>query len=303
MFKIKQTLVISCMYCALTFLSTLHAQEIQFQVNVDLNNIPFDSRIDIQNLKSDIINYLSTQKYADQDWEKPKVPVDIGITVTGKASNNTYSAILTVLSYTLLENGAKSVLMKSIEKNWSFEYAPGAALSFQNNRFNSLSSPIDYYMLTAMGLFLDTYGELEGTPFYEKAKLICRNGAAVNASGYTMTPDPSVPSKIGLVTELTDMVFDDFRKLIFSYHFDGLEALEKDKDSGKKVMANIITSMKTFKQKKVTMRSTLMDYFFNAKFMEIADIFKGYDDPELFTNLGILDPANNSIYQKAQDDR
>ena len=46
-----------------------------------------------------------------------------------------------------------------------------------------------------------------------------------------------------------------------------------------------------------------MDYYFNAKFMEIADIFKGYDDPELFTNLGILDPANNSIYQKAQDDR
>lgn len=120
MFKIRQTLVISCMYCALTFLSTLHAQEIQFQVNVDLNNIPFDSRIDIQNLKSDIINYLSTQKYADQDWEKPKVPVDIGITVTGKASNNTYSAILTVLSYTLLENGAKSVLMKSIEKELVF---------------------------------------------------------------------------------------------------------------------------------------------------------------------------------------
>ena len=196
-----------------------------------------------------------------------------------------------------------SVLMKSIEKNWSFEYAPGAALSYQNNRFNSLSSPIDYYMLTAMGLFLDTYGELEGTPYYEKAKLICRNGAAVNASGYTMTPDPSVPSKIGLVTELTDMVFEDFRKLIFSYHFDGLEAIEKDKVSGKKVMANIITSMKTFKQKKVTMRSTLLDYFFNAKFMEIADIFKGYDDPDLFTILGILDPANNSIYQKAQDDR
>lgn len=303
MFKIRQTLIISCMYCALIFLSDLHAQEILCQVNVDLNNIPFDNRIDIQNLKSDIVNYLSTQEYADQDWEKPRVPVDIGITVTGKSSNNMYSAILTVLSYTILENGAKSVLMKSIEKNWSFEYSPGAALSYQNNRFNSLSSPIDYYMLTAMGLFLDTYGELEGTPYYEKAKLICRNGAAVNANGYTTTPDPSVPSKIGFVTELTDIGFEDFRKLIFAYHFDGLEAIEKDKVSGKKIMADIITSMKVFKQKKVTMRSTLMDYFFNAKFMEIADIFKGYDDPELFTNLGILDPANNSIYQKAQDDR
>ncbi|MFM7988346.1 MAG: hypothetical protein ACKPKO_54445, partial [Candidatus Fonsibacter sp.] len=44
MFKLKQTLIISCMYYALFFLSDLHAQEIQCQVNVDLNNIPFDNR-------------------------------------------------------------------------------------------------------------------------------------------------------------------------------------------------------------------------------------------------------------------
>jgi hypothetical protein len=87
------------------------------------------------------------------------------------------------------------------------------------------------------------------------------------------------------------MVFEDFRKLIFSYHFDGLEALEKDKVSGKKVMADIITSMKTFKQKKVTMRSTLLDYFFN-----ISKIFNGYTKNPRLTYYLVLIPLGVIIH-------
>ncbi|MFN9981309.1 MAG: DUF4835 family protein, partial [bacterium] len=85
---------------------------------------------------------------------------------------NTYSGILTVMSYTVLEDGSKSILMRAMDKQWTFEYAPGNMMSFQANRFNALSSPIDFYILMSIGMFLDTFAELDGTPIYEKAKVI-----------------------------------------------------------------------------------------------------------------------------------
>lgn len=298
-----RTLFISLIFSALQFLPLLYAQEIALQVNVDLQNIPFDSRIDIQNLKQDLLNYINNQRYADEDWDKPKVPVDIGITITSRGSNNTYTGILTVMAYTVLENGSRSIMMRAMDKQWSFEYAPGNMMSFQSNRFNTLSSPIDFYMLMAIGMFLDTYAELDGTPYYEKAKVICRAGAGANISGYPTTPDPSVPSKLGFSTEATDLLYEEFRKLIFSYHFDGLEAVNANKSQGLPLLATIIEQMNQFKKAKVTMRSQFMESFFNSKFQELADLFKGYQDPELFTNLSQLDPANSSVYQAARENR
>lgn len=290
-------------FSALQFLPLLHAQEIALQVNVDLQNIPFDSRIDIQNLKQDLLNYINNQRYADEDWDKPKVPVDIGITITSRGPNNSYTGILTVMAYTVLENGSRSIMMRAMDKQWSFEYAPGNMMSFQSNRFNTLSSPIDFYMLMAIGMFLDTYAELDGTPFYEKAKIICRAGAGANISGYPTTPDPSVPSKLGFSTEATDLLYEEFRKLIFSYHFDGLEAVNANKAQGLPLLATVIEQMNQFKKAKVTMRSQFMESFFNSKFQELADLYKGYQDPELFTNLSQLDPANSSVYQAARENR
>lgn len=298
-----RTLLICALFNALIFLPSMHSQEIALQVSVDLQNISFDNRIDIQNLKQDIINYVNTQRYSEQEWDKPKVPVDIGITITSRGPNNTYSGILTVMAYTVLENGSRSILMRAMDKQWMFEYAPGNMMSFQANRFNTLSSPIDFYLLMAIGMFLDTYAELDGTPFYEKAKVICRAGAGANISGYPMTPDPSVPSKLGFATEASDLLYEDFRKLIFSYHFDGLEPVNKDKSQGLPLLAAIIEQMAQFKKSKVTMRSQFMESFFNSKFQELADLFKGYADPEVFTNLSQLDPANSSVYQAARENR
>ena len=235
-----RTFIFSTIFFALNIFPMLHAQEIELQVNVDLKNISFDNRIDIQNLRQDIISYINTQRYSDSDWDNPKVPVDIGITITSRGANNTYSGILTVMSYTVLEDGSKSILMRAMDKQWTFEYAPGNMMSFQANRFSALSSPIDFYMLMSLGMFLDTFAELDGTPFYEKAKVICRAGAGSNVTGYPTTPDPSVPSKLGLATEASDLLYEEFRRLIFSYHFDGLEAVNKDKSQGLPLFATII---------------------------------------------------------------
>jgi hypothetical protein len=72
-----RSFIFSTIFFVLNIFPMLHAQEIELQVNVDLKNISFDNRIDIQNLRQDIINYINTQRYSESDWDKPKVPVHI----------------------------------------------------------------------------------------------------------------------------------------------------------------------------------------------------------------------------------
>jgi hypothetical protein len=100
-----------------------------------------------------------------------------------------------------------------------------------------------------------------------------------------------------------DYCFQSARQRVFSYHFDGLEAVNKDKSQGLPLFATIIEQMAQFKKSKVTMRSQFMEAFFNSKFQELADLFKGYSDAGVFTNLSQLDPANSSVYQAAQENR
>jgi hypothetical protein len=124
-----------------------------------------------------------------------------------------------------------------LDKEWSFEYQLNANLTFQNLRFDPFSSLLDFHLLMALGMDMDSYGELDGQQMFSTAKQICLLGANNNAPGYQRVPEPGVYSRIALATEYNDLRFDDFRKIVFSYYVDGLEEYYKDKQKGLDNMA------------------------------------------------------------------
>jgi hypothetical protein len=46
-----------------------------------------------------------------------------------------------------------------------------------------------------------------------------------------------------------------------------------------------------------------MQAFFDAKHMEIADVFRGVKDETLWSNLRFLDPGNTQVYEAARSGR
>jgi hypothetical protein len=62
----------------------LHAQEFQASVSVNTDLIPVEQRIDLGTMRQDVETYVNNQRYTNMDWEGPKIPVDIGITVTSQ---------------------------------------------------------------------------------------------------------------------------------------------------------------------------------------------------------------------------
>lgn len=278
------------------------SQEIQPTVTVDMQLLRAESRIDIQSMQQDVTNYLSTQRFTGKDWNAPRIPVDVNITITG-GSGKRYNAILSIASSRMLEGPerGRSVVYRAIDKDWSFEYAMNSNLTYQTLRFNEFSTLLDFYISIIIGMDMDTYGELDGTNLFNSAKDLCRLGASYNGMGYQNTPEPGVPSRIALASELTDMRYEDFRKLVFEYYVDGMDSLAANKQNALANIAQTLDKMKDFKQNKLSGRSILMQTFFNSKYQELADLFRSYDKPEVFRTLRELDPSNTTIYEQARD--
>lgn len=283
----------------------LYSQELKANVTVNMDQIQFDSRQYVTSLKYDLENYINNQKFTDIEWEGPKIPVEISIYLTG--SNRTFfSAQLIIISKRTIrdtDDEGHSIALKLLDKNWSFEYQTGAMLSYNPTRFNEFTSLIDFYMLLVIAHDLDTYGELEGSKYYDKAKQIILLAASQNKSGYSVNFQPGEMTRYSIISEFSDPRNEPFRRAIFSYYVDGLDLMKENPSQAKKNIAQAIADMADFKKNKLTGPSNFILIFFEAKAPEISQIFKGDSDNKIWTDLMYLDPTNTMLYQEARRGR
>jgi len=283
---------------------SLYSQEIKANVLVNTEQIETEALYDVSSMANDVMNYINNTKYLDSDWEGDPIPVDINIVLDGGA-NGKFTARMFVVSKRMLD-GPKaeegwSTALKIIENTWSFEYSRGANFTYSTMRFDRFVSMIDFYMLLVIGFDLDSYGELDGTPAFEKAKLIFSNGATAGVDGFKTYSPPGDYTKYNMTSELTDMKYFEVRKLIFAYYVDGLDLGYNEPERALQNIADIIERMAEFKNKKMSSGSVLMQIFFDTKFQELAATFNGYKNIKVFNNLMDLDPSNTMIYQDSRD--
>ncbi len=281
------------------------AQEIKAHVNVNTEQVATENLYYSSTMADDIENYINNTKYLENmEWEGAPIPVEINIILSG-GSNGHFKAKMFIVSKRMLDGpeGEEgwSVELRIIENVWSFEYSRGANFTYNTMRFDRFVSMLDYYMLLVIGYDLDSYGELEGAPAFEKAKLIFSNGVSAGATGFETHSAPGQYTKYNIVSEFTDMRYDDFRKLVFAYYVDGLDLAYKEPKRSLENLVSVIERMAEFKNKKMSSASVMLQTFFNTKSREIASMFNGYTDRKVFNYLMELDPSNTMIYQDARD--
>ncbi len=277
------------------------SQEIEADVVVNVEQLQFEARTNVSTMERDIERYINNQEFTDLDWEGPKIPVNITIYLSG-GSNNEYSAKMYLQSMRYLDGPepVKTVNVKFFDDKWSFEYARGANLTYNQLRFDPFTSVIDYYMLLVIGFDLDTYGELDGSPFFSAARRIVELGASRNAQGFSRHSAPGEFTRFNLTSELTDARFNEFRKLVFAFFVDGLDMLAFDSEKALTNLKDIFYYMAQFKKNKLVESSVLMQLFFDSQAQKIATIFNGHEDEEVFQTLKYMDPSNSTLYDQAK---
>lgn len=279
---------------------TLTAQELLATVNVNMQTLTQDQRQDMANMARDVESYLNNNRYLNRDWEGEKIPVDITIYVNSR-NGNRVTGRLSVVSKRLVNNvvGTGTGLLRVFDQDWSFDWSYSPTLVYQPLRYDAFTSVLDFYMLVAIGLDMDTYDDLAGTEAYKIAQQIAQNGNAQGVSMFSTVYQPGQLTRMSLITELMDMRFQPFRRLIYDYH-DAVDVIDKEKAKGLTELELVIKDMGEFKKNKLSAKSVLMQVFFDAKSMEIAGMFKGSQSAGLWADMRFLDPGNTQVYEAAQ---
>jgi len=280
---------------------TTFGQEIVANVSVNMEQIPLDLRLEVQSMANDVRTYLNNQRYTSDEWEGEKIPVDVTIYLMSRREN-TYTARLAMVSKRLVNNEPNTggALLRVFDQNWTFEYTMNPTLTYQAMRYDKFSSRLDFYVLMAIGMDMDTYDDLGGTSALKAAQGIAQLASAVNESAFNTYFQPGEITPMSRITELLDIRYADFRRLIFDYH-DAIDIYGRNKDEGRKALASVISAIANFKRQKVSNRSVLLQTFFDAKYPELADVFKGTNIGTVWADLALLDPSNTQVYEQARN--
>lgn len=280
-----------------------HSQEIKLKVNMNLDRINYDSRVGLNNFPSEVENYVNSQRFLDEEWEGDPIPVEMTAVFSHDKKKNRYKVTMLINANRLLDGKedelAYSSSVQFYEAEWEFEYNNGGNLFFSLTRYDELSTMLNFYMLMVIGFDMDTYQASGGNPAFEKARNLAILASNANALGFDIRKDPATYSKYNLVNEILDLRMQEVRRLIFAYYVNGMDKLAFNHDEAVVEISHIINDLANYKRDKLMLQNHLLSIFFETKNSELASIFNGFSDKDLFNNLKYLDPTNTANYDKS----
>lgn len=258
------------------------AQSIVVSVDLELNALPDENRVKLQDFKNVLENYLNNHK-----WTKDEFVGELKIT---------WSLVLQDISASYQDRYKAQVLVTNnadvqyADKRCRFAYQKGEIPVHSDNNWDSLTSLLDFYMNLIIAEEMDKYGHLLGTPYFEKAKLIAeqaRFGLGQFIEGWDL--------RVDLITDLLSDKTKKFREMK-DFYFYGLYFAKEDPTKARTYVKEAINMLEET-QPVEDPKYKRCAKFLEAHYIEIVDLFKESDDSQIFNKLMKLDPDRANIYQ------
>lgn len=277
------------------------SQELNCTVSVNAEKIPSTSRDYLINFGADVEKYINSNRWTDEDFGGEKIQCTMNIFFQNVLGENRYQAQVFVGSHRPIyvgndKSGKSTTITRILDDKWEFTYVPNQQMFKDDYRFEPLTSFLNYYAYLIVGLDLDTYAELSGTRYLQKALSIC-NQASSTSYGKDWQQAGTTYSRFTLVDELMNLKFQPFRLAFFTYHFDGLDLLSTEKEKGLENMLKAVEMISQLRERQ-NPRSILVRTFFDAKYMEIAETFLQYPDRSVYSRLATADPNHQGTYDE-----
>ena len=192
----------------------------------------------------------------------------------------------------------RSLIFNFADRDWEFEYIESLPLEFNDNTYTTnLTSMLALYAYLVIGVDYDSFSELGGTPYFQKALAVVNNAQQANRPGWQ--PLSSNRSRYWIVENYNNGQMVEMRKSFYAYHRLALDTFDKDPDESRKIILNTLRDVK--KVRGVSPTSILVISFFDAKSKELANIFSTGNIQvrrEAYDIITSIDPSNRAAYEK-----
>lgn len=279
------------------------AQELNCQVSVVSPQIQGTTEKQIfEQLQKAIFEFMNNTKWTKDNFTTAeRIDCSILINVTQKLSSEDYRATIQIQSRRpIYKSSYFSPTVNYIDENFSFKFQQFQQLDFNLNTFsNNLTSVLAFYAYVVLANDYDTYSNLGGTEYFQKAQLIVSNAQSTGDAGWKSFE--SNKNRYWIVENALQPVFQPIRECMYKYHRLGLDIMnEKANEGRKEILKSTELLLGVYKNRPA---SFIMELFFNAKSDELVNIFsKGFPDEKakIVETLTTVDPANSTKYFKIQ---
>ncbi len=273
----------------------LNAQQIDCTVRVNYEGVAASHKDLLRDFESNIRSYVNNYQWGtDQIEEKVRCTFDIFI--QGVSGENKYSAQVFIGSQRPIYGGnTNTAVARLFDEAWEFTYIKERPINHTPYSFNDLTSFLDFYVYLILGFDYDTYENLAGTPWFQKASNVASLGRSTSQRGWQ--PLTSGYSRTQLVSELLNPTVAAIRAASYYYHFEGLDSLKIDK---RKALRNIVKAVEAIgvARKSIEARNLALKTFFDTKYMELADVLQDYPDRSIYVMLSRIDPYHQKTYDE-----
>jgi hypothetical protein len=276
------------------------AQELNCSVTINATQIPTSERGVFKDMKNAVEQFMNGRKWTNDTYKThEKINCNLLITITKMPAIGSFSASVQVRSSRPVYNsGYSSLMFNFADRDWEFEYIESMPLEYNDNTFTSnLTSMLAVYAYLIIGIDYDSFSELGGTPFYQRALNVVNNAQQSNMAGWQA--QGSNRNRYWIVENLNNPQMTDLRKAIYAYHRLGLDTFESAPDKSREAILKGLRDIKKIRD--INPNAVLIISFFDAKGKELANIFSEGNVQhrrEAYDIITAIDPSNRSNYDK-----
>ncbi len=277
-----------------------YGQELNCRVSVNADQVQTSDRRIFEDMETAFEQFLNNTQWTKDIFEpSERIGCNIIITLQNTPTLGYFSGTTQIQSSRpIFNSNYESILLNFADRDWQFEYIESMPLNFNENIFTSnLTSLLAFYANVILGMDYDSYGELSGNPFFQRALNISNNAQTSNRPGWDALG--STRNRYWLIENLTNQQMQGLRSGIYKYH---RLALDTYLQSGDDARSTILTVLKNLQQvKQQYPNSIFVISFLDAKRDELINLYSEGDlntRRQAFEILANLDPSNRARYEQ-----
>lgn len=284
----------------LSMLPRLSAQEIKANVQVIAPSLQLTNKQILTTLQNSIQQFINTRKWTDDVFEA-REKIEMSLFFEVKKLNNASDFVATLQFQStrpVFGSNYKSTVFSFNDEDIAFVYREFEPLDYQENQnVNDLTSLLAFYVYMALGYDYDSFGELGGTPFFQKAQNI--GGLMQGKPGWNQGDGKGQRNRFNLIDGVNNNRFLAARKLTYAYHRKGMDRMAENTDLAR---AEITASIKSLEELFTLSPNNLITrVFFSTKWPEIVEIYKQapvIEKNNILELLRKMDSQNSNRYEK-----
>lgn len=259
--------------------TAIKAQEFNTQVTVNTPKIQSVDPKLFKNFETTVAEFMNTRNWVEDDFEtNERIELNIVITINEEVSQTYFKGEMTIqASRPVYGSGYNSVLFQTLDKDFEFSFQEYERLDFSENTYTSnLTSTLAFYAYVILGMDYDSFSELGGDDYLQKAQDILNTVPRSAVKGWTAAGTIN-RSRYWLIENLLNPRMQNMRRAMYEYYLLGLDRIAQEGETAKGLTSIFKALQAVDAANQSNPNSMWVQIFSDAKKDEILNLFQVAD--------------------------